>query len=158
MILSDSELHRLYRYALSLTGDKDEAYDLLQTAVLRFLESDTKKIGKPMAYVSRIIRNHYFDAQRRANVIDWQPFPDDEPIDLSLTPIEQAMVDFDEVAWLLSVLSDRERELLFLWAVEGYTMEEISAHTDTPRATLLSRLHRIRQRLVERRRVQGGLA
>jgi RNA polymerase sigma-70 factor (ECF subfamily) len=36
--------------------------------------------------------------------------------------------------------------VLFLWAVEGYTIDEISRQTGTARGTLLTRLHRLRKR------------
>ena len=40
--------------------------------------------------------------------------------------------------------------MLYLWAVEEYTVDEIALLTETPRGTLLSRLHRLKKRVAGR--------
>lgn len=152
---TEAELNRLFRYGLALSGDRDTAYDLLQSALLRWLEAPVREVDDRLRYVLRIIRNLYFDRLRRDRRVQWVPLEDSEPVDLDLAPLEQTLADTDEVAWLLADLSDAERELLYLWAVEGYTVDEISAHAQVPRGTLLARLHRMRRRIQSRR--QDGL-
>ena len=39
-----------------------------------------------------------------------------------------------------------EREILYYWAIEGMTAQEISRQIDTPRGTVLSRLYRLRKK------------
>lgn len=155
---TEPELNRLYRYALSLAGEPDSAFDLSQSALLRWLENPRADVDEPLRYVLRIIRNLHFDQRRREALLTWVPLSDAEPIALDLTSIEQTLVHADEIAWLLRQLGDAERELLYLWAVEGYTIDEIGAHTGAPRGTLLARLHRMRRRLTARRaaRDAGG--
>jgi RNA polymerase sigma-70 factor (ECF subfamily) len=65
------------------------------------------------------------------------------------------LIQAEEVADLLARLHDVERELLYLWAVEEYTIDEISELTGAPRGTLLSRLHRLRGKLLETRPAAG---
>jgi RNA polymerase sigma-70 factor (ECF subfamily) len=50
---------------------------------------------------------------------------------------------------LLSELRPEEREALFLHEVEGYTASEISRMTGQPRGTVLSLMHRARERLLK---------
>jgi len=56
---------------------------------------------------------------------------------------------------VLAHLRPEEREALYLNTVEGYTAVEIGAMTGEPRGTVLSRLHRARERL-RGWRVEGG--
>ena len=56
-----------------------------------------------------------------------------------------AQHDLDVV---IAVLEPMERELLFLWAVEGYTAQELADQTGAPRGTVLARLHRLRSKIL----------
>jgi RNA polymerase sigma factor (sigma-70 family) len=71
-----------------------------------------------------------------------------------LQPLEDLVMARDTLRHAWAVLSPAEREVLHLWAVEGYTVDEISQHTGTPRGTLLARLHRLRRRLAEQQQSQ----
>jgi RNA polymerase sigma-70 factor (ECF subfamily) len=44
-------------------------------------------------------------------------------------------------------MTTAEREILFLWAVEGYSTDEVARHLDRPRGSVLSIIHRMRKRL-----------
>ena len=55
-------LNRGFRYALSLTGDEDEAYDLVQSGYLKILEKNKPLV---VSYLIRIIRNAHVDKKRR---------------------------------------------------------------------------------------------
>ena len=44
-------LNQLYRYAISLTGDGDEAYDLLQQAVESYLRQPDNSVRISSAYL-----------------------------------------------------------------------------------------------------------
>ena len=57
------------------------------------------------------------------------------------------MIDQQHIAIILKELAPKERELLFLWAVEGNTVQELADRTNTSRGTLLSRLSRLKKRL-----------
>ena len=47
----------------------------------------------------------------------------------------------------LGTLRPEDRETMFLFAVEGFTAQEISDMTGRPRGTILSVLHRVRHKL-----------
>lgn len=141
-------LNRLYRYALNLTGSRDDAYDLVHTVSERWLRRGEPAPLAPMAYLLRAVRNQFIDDYRGHQRLRWEPLTD-EVIDLTadLASLEDIMIAQDCVHRLWATLSLPERELLYLWAVEGYTLNELATLTDTPRGTLLARLHRLKKRL-----------
>lgn len=74
-----------------------------------------------------------------------------EPADSDL--MEDLLVSQQEVEGIVSMLSSQENELLYLWAVEEYTADEISVIYEKPRGTILSQLHRLKKRLREKRQL-----
>lgn len=149
---SSQDLNRLYRYALSLSNDRDAAYDLLQGALLRVLETKAEAIESLQAYTMRVIRNLHYDNVRRSGRIAWAPLDESAALDIDFAPLEQTVEDEQAIGRLMSQMDDEERELLYLWAVEGYSINEICRQTGAPRGTLLARLHRLRRRLTENSR------
>ncbi|EPJ55277.1 MAG: ECF subfamily RNA polymerase sigma-24 factor [Osedax symbiont Rs2] len=143
-------LNDLFRYALSLAHDEQQAYDLLQSCCEKVLQ-------KPVAmeqlkpYMFKVIRNQFIDQYRRTKlelVVDSELAQHTEIEEQnSLLELENIMIDKQHVALILQELSHQDRELLYLWAIEGRTVQELAESTDTPRGTLLSRLHRLKNRL-----------
>lgn len=148
-MLDDEQLNRAYRYALALTGQRDDAHDLVQSGVTRLLERDCARVTDVLAYLMRTMRNLYFDALRRQQRVEWSPMENLENVPaLDFRSLEQLVVDADEARRLMQMLEPAERELLYLWAVEGYTAEEIAQQCGVARGTILSRIFRMRQRLL----------
>jgi len=148
-MIDKNELNQLYRYACSLTKDADNSYDLLQASIEKMLGKDYQKIENKTAYLMRSIRNRYIDQKRRENKFpldsiedEAQIFEVDEQIGL-----EELVIESEKVAELITYLSPMESELLYLWAVEEYTIDEIARLQNIPRGTLLSRLSRMKKRV-----------
>ncbi|MEM7343606.1 MAG: RNA polymerase sigma factor [Chloroflexota bacterium] len=137
----DDLLQRGYRYALSLTHNDDMAQELLQEACLKI-----SRRGGPwqIRYFMTTIRNSYIDGFRRSKKVEFYPLDDIELIgDLDIT-----LTSFDpQLESALAKLGDTERELLYLSVVEGYPASELAQLTDRPRGTILSTLHRAKQKL-----------
>lgn len=147
--LSDEDLQRLYRYAASLTRDRDRAYDLVHTVIVRWLAAGQPEVDCARRYLTVAVRNQYFDQHRREQVLDFVALEHDEPVvHLGTAALEDIVIRADQVERIWRILGAAEREVLFLWAVEGFTVAEISAHTGVPRGTLLARIHRLRQRIL----------
>jgi RNA polymerase sigma-70 factor, ECF subfamily len=152
--LSDEDLQGLYRYAVCLTRDRDRAYDLVHTVIVRWLATGQSKVDHPCRYLLVAVRNQYFDQHRREQVLDHTALNQNESVvHLGVAALEDTVIRADQVDQIWRLLSDAEREVLFLWAVEGFTVSEISAHTGVPRGTLLARIHRLRQRILALDRV-----
>ena len=145
MVFSREELNQLYRYALSLTGNPDDGYDLLQTALEKLLSTSSKP-DYSLSYTRTIIRNQFIDQCRRQNIIAFEPLEEEKLSLLSTNPLEDVMVNEDQVDRMMSQLEPAERECLYLWAVLGYTAAEIATETNEPRGTILSRLYRVKQK------------
>ncbi|PWQ97398.1 RNA polymerase sigma factor [Leucothrix pacifica] len=144
-------LNQLFRYAVSLTNQEDQAYDVLQSCVEKFLRIDRSVIESAEAYLMRMIRNEFID-QTRKKCFYSDVGPEivskisDESA-LNAITLEDVFIQQSEVGALLGTMSGDERELLYLWAVEEYTLEEISQMKQVPRGTLLSKLHRLKKRI-----------
>ncbi|MGY6588037.1 MAG: RNA polymerase sigma factor [Wenzhouxiangella sp.] len=145
--LSDEDYQRAFRFACALGADRDLALDLVQTAVVKSLSAASRSIDNPLAYLMTSVRHcFYSELQRKGR--DDTPFDDlDGVIATDLKPLDDMVIEQDALDQAWARLSPPERELLHLWAVEGYTLEEISRMTETPRGTLLARVHRLRKRL-----------
>jgi RNA polymerase sigma-70 factor (ECF subfamily) len=146
--LSADDYQRAFRYACSLGADRDSAFDLVQTALVKCLSAAPAKIDKPLAYLLTSVRNCFYNESQR-NKERFHVAIDDIAgvVATSLKPLEEVMIDRDTLRQIWDKLVPLERELLHLWAVEGHTLEEISDLTKTPKGTLLARLHRLRKRL-----------
>ncbi len=148
--LSDQDLSQLYRYAMALTRDRDRSRDLVHTAIVRWLESGKESVAQPKRFLMVAVRNAYFDQWRRQRLHDPQDLPTgDELPEAGVESLEACLVREDQLQRIWRLLRDSEREMLFLWAVEGFTLAEISSHTGVPRGTLLARLHRLRLRITK---------
>ncbi len=136
----ESLLADAYRYALSLCSKAVLAEDLVQEAWLRVVERYGSDFSKPLLY--RTIRNLYVDRWRHESRFPTETFDENlavaAPSGFSHDPALEAA---------LRTLGDVERETLFLSVIEGYSSSEIASLTECPRGSVLSRLHRAKQKL-----------
>lgn len=98
------------------------------------------------ALLFKTIRNLRMDRLRRDKIVSFEPMEERE-FDSHL----EVRASKDDVKAILSQLREREREALYLNVVEGYTAQEISEMTQTPRGSVLSLIHRAKKKL------NGGL-
>ena len=146
---SSKELQKLFQYCCALTLQDSDAYDLLQTAMEKYLRSQSADLDYPLSYMRRIIRNAHIDQLRHNRIIQWDDFDESniDSTDIGWQSLEQMIIDENEIENLFSMLSGIEREILFLWAVEGYSVQEVAGHVGMPKGTILSRIYRMRQRI-----------
>jgi len=147
---SELELRELlsagYRYACALRIDPAEAEDLVHDAWLKVVRAYGSRPSK--AVFIRSIRNLYIDRYRHAQKFQHVSF-DESALGLIDQRSSRAVLDVGDpqLNRCLSRLRVTEREALFLTVVEGYTAEEVSKLTQTPRGTVLSLVHRARMKL-----------
>ena len=153
-MLTDSQLQALYRYGCTLTNDEQLGHDLLHDAIETCLRQPPDSLDKLPAYLRKIMRNRFFDLVRHQ-----QRFPQDVleeqivGIDMNTRQLEDVIIDEVDLDAIWLLLQPVEREILFLWAIEGYTTNEIADHLDMPKGTVLSKIHRLRIRMEQE---QGG--
>lgn len=136
-------LQAAYRYALSLTHEPPDAEDLVQEAWLRLYQKHRHRIDRPLLFTT--VRNLYIDQYRRNKLIVFEPY--DEQTTTADAHIIPDRVDLSDLEPALAQLRPEEREAIFLNSVEGYTIQEIANFTDRPHGTVLSLVHRGKQKL-----------
>lgn len=139
-------LNQGYRYALALIHDRTKAEDLLQDAWLAVLQAGG---AREKAYLFSAIRSRYINQGKRDKLVAFVSIEDVH--DMAASGTETAMESdllMDELECRLQHLRPLEREALFLYAVEGYTVREIATHTGHSRGTVLSLIHRVRKKLM----------
>ena len=142
-VLSDAELAQAgYRYALSVARHHQDAEDLVQQAWMKLVRAYGKVEGTPVLF--RTIRNLFYDQKRRSKIVQFEPL-DSHP-ESGKTESKGVSLDME---LLMSRLRPEESEALYLNVVEGYTASEISSQTGSPRGTILSHIHRARQKLAK---------
>ena len=148
-MLDETQLQTLYQYAMVLSQNRDDAYDLLQSAVESYLikvKRGTQVIECPVAYVRTLIRNRYIDHYRYRKRWQSESFEELALYDISPVDLEQVVIDSNELQGIWTQLSVEDRDILYHWAVLGYSTDEACALLDMPRGTFLSRIHRLRKR------------
>ncbi|MBL4865337.1 MAG: sigma-70 family RNA polymerase sigma factor [Pseudomonadales bacterium] len=146
-MISKDQLNSLYRYAYSLTHNEDAAFDLVHDNVEKYLKADNTRIEEPLHFIMRCIRNSFIDETRKnkLRLIKHEEIKDDRNI--ASPSLDEIIIKQSETEAILKTLSADDRELLYLSAVEEYTVQEISDFQKIPRGTLLSKLHRIKKML-----------
>lgn len=150
----------LYNYALRLTGDYDDADDLLQETYLKaFRFFDKFEVGTNVkAWLYRIMKNSFINEYRRnvkepekVDYEDVQNFYEN----IKATEVKNEhyeedvysnMLD-DKVHDALNSLPEDFKTVIILSDIEGYTYDEIADFVDIPVGTVRSRLHRARKML-----------
>jgi RNA polymerase sigma-70 factor (ECF subfamily) len=92
------------------------------------------------------IRNQFYDNCRRAKIVQFEAIENTQEAESRVNE-ERVSTARGDLGVLLAHLSEREREVLYLNCVEGYTASEISEQIGSPRGTILSLLSRAKQKL-----------
>ena len=129
-------------------ADEHKAYDLLQSSLEKFLKIESSVIENMQAYIRKTIRNQFIDIVRKQAKYNEEEF--DEAVtyvDMDINSLENLVADKLDVEAIWQKLTPSEREIMYLWAVEGYTTNELSEMIGISRGTLLSKIYRLRKRL-----------
>ena len=140
----------LYNVAYRLTGNDDDAYDLVQEALLRVRKGlETYQPGSMEGWLSRIVTNVFLDEVRRKRRRPVEVMPEDPERLLPATPGADEPTDrlSDDVQAALRRLPEDFRTAVVLCDVVGLSYEEISDALSVPVGTVRSRIHRGRRLL-----------
>ena len=128
---------RLYRAALAILGDPQEAEDAVQDAFVRYLEKAPADLENSSAWLMRVLVNGCKSRLRLA----WRrvgPLPEMLP-----TPGPEERQELEE----LFALPPEDRVAIHLHYYEGYSTDEIAQMLGCRPGTVRSRLSRARDRL-----------
>jgi RNA polymerase sigma-70 factor (ECF subfamily) len=144
----------IYNFAYRLTGNSDDAHDLVQEVLLRVRKGlQAYAPGSFEGWLWRITRNAFLDEVRRQKRRATVPLPDGDRDDTGSTPapddvLSEVRLSEDIQAALLRLPYDF-REAVVLCDVVGLSYEEIAAAAAVPVGTVRSRIHRGRHMLKE---------
>jgi RNA polymerase sigma-70 factor (ECF subfamily) len=139
---------RLWAVALRTLGDRDEAADALQDALLSAYRSAGTYRGdaRVTTWLHRVVVNACLDRVRRNKARPTVPMPDDggpvDPRDV-LGDRETAL----EIEAALAMLPEEQRAALVLVDVHGMPVDDVAAVLGVPAGTVKSRCSRGRARL-----------
>lgn len=141
------EMPHLVRYAKALTGNSDLAEDLIQDCLERAWNKrriwDSKRELRPWLFT--IMHNQYVNQVKKLE----KKFIH-VPLDLSM--VEEnvdptRLLKIRDLNDAIAKLSPKYREILLLVTLENLSYEEVGKITNIPIGTVMSRLHRAREKL-----------
>lgn len=144
----------LYTVAYRLTGNADDAEDLVQEVLLRVRRGlDTWRPGSMEGWLSRIATNAFLDQVRRHRRRRTVALPEDaDRVVAPERPPEEMLSSErlgEEVQAALSSLPPEYRSAVVLCDVAGLSYQEIADALGIPVGTVRSRIHRGRALLRE---------
>lgn len=164
--------HRLFRFLVYLTRDRQMAEDLFQETWIRVLERGSQYSSKYKfeTWLLSIARNLAIDQMRRKSPASFSELESDEdaPLDFADERTENIVQQMQrqqqdaQVASLLDHMPPLYREVLTLRFHEDMQLDEIARVLGTPLSTVKSRLHRglemLQKRLEAGSAARGGTA
>jgi RNA polymerase sigma-70 factor, ECF subfamily len=93
------------------------------------------------------MKNRFIDDYRHKQSFPLEDIDDHSPVSMDESSLEDVVIASHDLTVLWETLEPIDREVLFFWAVEGFSMREIADKLEISRGTLLSRIHRLRKRL-----------
>lgn len=127
----------LVRLAFVLTGDGDEAQDVVQTVFVKLMSIDLAAIENPAGYARRAVANEVMTRGRRRALfrrVAPKLWASDQPVD----PADSRVVDRQMLLTGLAGLNTRQRTALTLRYLEDYDDQVIAEILDCSPATVRS--------------------
>ncbi|MCA9291465.1 MAG: sigma-70 family RNA polymerase sigma factor [Phycisphaerales bacterium] len=160
--LALTHLDAVYRVAMQLARNPNDASDLVQETYLKALrvaERFEESGGGIRPWLFKIVHNVFYsriERDRRAPMAaedlsgarSGVPPPDEPSPAWDLGTLDWEHVD-GRLKSAIEGLKPEYRTVLLLWGVEGLKYREIAEIQDVPIGTVMSRLHRARSILVE---------
>ena len=153
----------LYSYAYYLSGDREQANDILQDTYLKaFRFYDKFERGtNAKAWLYRIMKNTYINEYRRTHrlpeiveydehISSYQMTRGGDPASGDLRAMLETQTFDDDIAGAIAALPDKFKSVIVLRDIEELPYEEIAEALEIPIGTVRSRLHRARAILFER--------
>ena len=152
-LLIEKYRQQLFRHALYILRDQDEAYDIVQETFVRAIRET--RLFEPefrmKAWLFRVAKNlclnQVRNTNRRAAILHANPQPDCQEAQQwkNMFDGEQAILMMET----LSRLSEDHRDILVLRYYDELSYAEIAQVLDIKLGTVMSRLSRARQRILE---------
>ena len=140
-LLIDGQVQGMYKIAISILRNDEDAADAIQETILTLWEKlDTlKEIRYFKTWMTRILINHcYTILKKNSKRVYMEELPE------TPTEFESHQLEWQEA---LSVLNENYRLIVTLYYVQGFKTKEIAKILDIPDNTVRTRLARARAQL-----------
>ena len=162
--LALAEMDSVYRMAMTLARNPDDASDLVQETFLKAFKSEGRfelRDHGVRPWLFKILHNNFYTKVKKSNR---EPTLGDEVIgevaggELGEVDAPPPAWDLEHLDWeqvddrlkhAIDELPDHYREVLLLWAVEGLKYREVAEVLGVALGTVMSRLYRARGILTE---------
>jgi RNA polymerase sigma-70 factor (ECF subfamily) len=153
-VLDPGRLHlhlpRLTRIATRLCGSREAGDDLVQDTLERVLRSPRRVSGDEFPYLARALRNGHVDGVRRdARRVRTTTMSETLETILPAPDRTAAVAEAREVMAAVAELPDGYREVVVAVDVSGCSYAETAERLGIPVGTVMSRLYRGRQRVIQ---------
>ena len=140
----------LYRVAYRLTGNAQDAEDLLQDTYLKLWlkRDDLTKEAETQAYLVTLMRNLFLDQRRLKRIdtsadLDKAEPPDEQCLDRQIDSRDEA----SQMEGLIRQLPERDGNIVQMHLVEGRSYKEIEQDTGLSQGNIRIIVMRARQKL-----------
>jgi len=148
----------LYRFALSLARNGDDACDLVQQAFVIFAEKGhtIREQSKRKNWLFTALYREFLGTRNKdkrrvcLEEPEWEAVADPAPADA------RRQAEYGEALAALADLEDSQRAILSLFYLEQHSYKEIAEILGIPAGTVMSRLSRAKEALRERMDNGGG--
>ncbi|MGE4229435.1 MAG: RNA polymerase sigma factor [Dongiaceae bacterium] len=151
------QIPHLRRYAFALMGDRDRADDLVQDCLERaWSRAHLWRPGNIRSWLFTIMHNVSVNARRReyrAPPVTSLDHPGSEP---ATRPAQEDHLAVGALRDAVISLPREQQEVILLVGLEEFSYAEAAAILGVPVGTVMSRLHRGRERLRQLLTNQGG--
>lgn len=160
--LVQPHLEAMYRFAFRLSGQQQDAEDLVQDVVVKLYPrlGELESVEQLRPWLNRVLYRHFIDQVRRrgrrgevtvsdmvedGRQVDFlDSYAADSPEFIEQISAERLGPVLDEV---LRTLSPDQRTLMLLHDVDGWSQDDIARVLEVPVGTVKSRVHRCRANL-----------
>lgn len=145
------ELKRLRKFAFALTGNQPDADDLVHDLAVKVLEKGLPDAANQVPWLLTLCKNLWID-QLRYREVRARPQDNEALIEeATMSPeAELHLLHTERVLRGLNLLPEHQRVALSLVAVEGMSYAETAKILDVPVGTVMSRVARAREILLEK--------
>jgi RNA polymerase sigma-70 factor (ECF subfamily) len=141
-------LNQGFRYALSFTGNRHDAEDLVHDAWLNVYKKYGPLTNKYLLCTA--VRNLFIDNYRKAKPFNFETLEDHPELAHPEGPDQlEVNATREEVQSALAVLRPEEREAIYLNYFEGLTAAQIAERNHMPRSSVLSLMARGKQKMAK---------
>ena len=142
---------RLYRVGYHLTGNAQDAEDLLQDTYLKLWQKrdDLREEAMTEAYLVTLMQNLFRDQRRLKRIDTSEDIEDhtDPPDEQSLSQTIEAKDEAQQMGVLMDKLPERDSTILKMHLVEDKSYEEIERDTGLSQGNLRIIMMRTKQKL-----------